>query len=261
MSRMGDVLVVADGPVVWATIDRPAARNSLSLSVVEGLEAALANALDRQAKVVVLRGAGGNFCAGADLTVVRPIAGDPVALGRYVDRLVAITERLESGPFVSVAVVEGSALAGGCELLLACDLSLAAADARIGDRHLEYGLAPGAGGSVRLVRALTKARARYLLLTGEAITGTEAAEWGLVTRAVPPEAVEEAAQALVARLSCRSGDALRAVKQMAVQTAEGTLAEGLRAERRLFLAHMAASTDVKEGLAAFAERRPPEFQS
>jgi enoyl-CoA hydratase len=260
--RAGDVIVTVDGPVVRAVIDRPRARNAINEGVVDGLEAALETADSSGAKVVVLSGAGGHFCAGADLELVQTIVADGERMADYVTRLADIADRLESGPFVSVAVVEGFALAGGCELLLACDLVLASTEARIGDRHLEFGLAPGAGGSVRLVRTLPKAQARYLLLTGEAITGAEAAAWGLVTRAVPPSDLEAAVGEVVARLASRSGDALRAVKRMAGAVgSERPVNEALLAEREIFLDFMATSLDVKEGLTAFAEGRPPRFQS
>jgi enoyl-CoA hydratase/carnithine racemase len=256
------VTVAVDGPVVRATIDRPGARNAINQAVVDGLEAALDTAESTGAKVVVLRGAGGTFCAGADLELVQSLVGDTEQMAAYVGQLANITERLESGPFVSVAVVEGFALAGGCELLLACDMAVASEDARIGDRHLEFGLAPGAGGSVRLLRALPKARARYLLLTGDAIKGTQAAEWGLVTLAVPPAELDATAEAFVDRLASRSGDALRAVKCMAGAVGtERPVNEAMLAEREIFLDFMAKSRDVKEGLAAFAEDRVPRFES
>src|SRR5687767_13750953 len=129
------VTVAVDGPVVRATINRPRARNAINLAVVDGLEAALDTAESSGAKVVVLRGSGGTFCAGADLKLVQALVGDTEQMAAYVGRLANITERLESGPFVSLAVVDGFALAGGCELLLACDLALASDEARIGDRH------------------------------------------------------------------------------------------------------------------------------
>ncbi len=259
-TRAGDVVVAVDGSVVRVTIDRPAARNAINEAVVDGLEAALDVAEASRARVVVLRGAGGTFCAGADLKLVQTLIGDRELMAGYVTRLANVTERLESGPFVSVAVVEGFALAGGCELLLACDISVAADVARIGDRHLEYGLAPGAGGSVRLVRALPKAQARYLLLTGQAITGTQAAEWGLVTLAVPGVDLDTTAERIVGRLASRSGDALRAVKAMV--TAAGTersVNEAMLAEREIFVDFISTSPDVKEGLSAFAEGRPTRF--
>ncbi|MGH9040048.1 MAG: enoyl-CoA hydratase/isomerase family protein [Acidimicrobiia bacterium] len=260
--RVGDVIVAVDGHVVRATIDRPKARNAINEAVIDGLEGALDAAEDAGARVVVLRGAGGSFCAGADLRLVQTLVADRELMAGYVTRLANLTERLESGPFVSVAIVEGFALAGGCELLLACDLSLAGTEARIGDRHLEFGLAPGAGGSVRLVRALPKAQARYLLLTGDTITGAEAAAWGLVTRAVPAGELDAAAGALVTRLANRSADALRTVKRMlgAIGT-ERSVNEAILAEREIFLEFMATSPDVKEGLTAFGEGRAPKFQS
>ncbi len=256
------VTVAVDGAVVRATIDRPGARNAINQAVVDGLEAALDTAEASGAKVVVLRGAGGTFCAGADLKLVQSLVSDREQMAAYVGRLTTIAERLESGPFVSVAVVEGFALAGGCELLMACDLALSSTEARIGDRHLEFGLAPGAGGSVRLIRALPKARARYLLLTGEAITGAQAADWGLVTLAVPPAQLDATAEVLVGRLPSRSGDALRAVKHMAGAVGtERPVNEAMLAEREIFLDFIATSADVKEGLAAFAEGRAPRFES
>jgi enoyl-CoA hydratase/carnithine racemase len=261
-NRAGDVVVAVDGPVVRATIDRPGARNAINEAVVEGLEAALDTAEAAGARVVVLRGAGATFCAGADLKLVQTLVGDRELMAGYVTRLADVTERLESGPFVSLAVVEGFALAGGCELLMACDLAVASTEARIGDRHLEFGLAPGAGGSVRLVRALPKAQARYLLLTGEAITGAQAAAWGLVTLAAPPAELDATAEALIGRLASRSGDALRAVKRMVTAVGpEWPVNEAMRAEREIFLDFISTSADVKEGLSAFAEGRAPRFET
>jgi enoyl-CoA hydratase/carnithine racemase len=256
------VTVAVDGPVVRATIDRPKARNAINEAVVDGLEAALDTAESTGAKVVVLRGAGGTFCAGADLKLVQRLVGEREQMAGYVTRLANVAERLESGPFVTVAVVEGFALAGGCELLMACDLALASTEARIGDRHLEFGLAPGAGGSVRLVRALPKAQARYLLLTGEAITGAQAAAWGLVTLAVPPAELDAAAEQIVDRLASRSGDALRATKCMAGAVGpERPVHEAMLAEREIFLDFISTSPDVNEGLSAFAEGRAPRFET
>lgn len=260
--RVGDVTVAVDGPVARATIDRPGARNAINQAVVDGLEAALDTAEAAGAKVVVLRGAGGTFCAGADLKLVQTLVAEREQMAGYVTRLADVTERLESGPFVSLAVVEGFALAGGCELLMACDLAVASTEARIGDRHLEFGLAPGAGGSVRLARALPKAQARYLLLTGEAITGAQAAAWGLVTLAVAPTELEATSEALIGRLASRSGDALRAVKAMVgVVGPERSVHEAMLAEREIFLDFISTSPDVKEGLSAFAEGRAPRFET
>lgn len=256
-TRIGDVLIVEDGPVLRATIDRPEARNAISPSVVEGLAAAVARARDSGANVLAVRGAGGTFCAGADLAFVLSAIEGPGAMEAnggfmsFVAGLAAVLDELEAAPFATVAVVDGFALAGGCELLLACDVVVADEAARIGDRHLELGLLPGAGGSVRLYRALSPARARWLLLSGEMITGREAADWGLVTRAVPAGELEATAEAMIARLASRSGAALAGAKTMIGAVRDVPVADGVTAERAVFAEHMAKSDDVRAALARF----------
>ena len=254
---IGDVVLVEDGPVLRATIDRPDARNAISPSVMEGLEGAVRRARQTDARVLVLRGAGGTFCAGADLAFVLSTIDQPGALepdGEFasvIRRLNDVLLEIEAAPFASVAVVEGFALAGGCEILMACDVVVADEAARIGDRHLELGLLPGGGGSVRMHKALTPARARWLLLSGEMISGREAAEWGLVTRAVPAERLDEVAEAMIARLASRSADALSGVKEMITAVRDIPVPDGIDAERRVFLDHMAKSGDVRAALARF----------
>jgi enoyl-CoA hydratase len=257
--RVGDVVLVEDGGVLRATIDRPEARNAISPSVIEGLEAAVRRARDGGAQVLVLRGAAGTFCAGADLEWVLSTIDQPGALedgGAFasgIRRLNDVFLGLEAAAFAAVAVVEGFALAGGCELLLACDVVVAAENARLGDRHLELGLLPGAGGSVRLHKALTPARSRWLLLSGEMIFGREAAEWGLVTRAVPAEQLDEVAEAMIARLASRSGDAIAGMKAMIGAGRDIPVPEGIAAEQRVFLEHMGKSDDLRAALARFLQ--------
>ena len=255
--RIGDVVLHEDGPVVRATIDRPDARNAISPSVMVGLEGAVRRARDTGARVLVLRGAGGTFCAGADLAFVLSTINQPGALdpdgefGSVIHRLNDVLLEIEAAPFASVAVVEGFALAGGCEILMACDVVVADEAARIGDRHLELGLLPGGGGSVRMHKALTPARARWLLLSGEMISGREAADWGLVTRAVPADRLDELAEAMIARLASRSADALSGVKEMIAAVRDIPVPDGIEAERRIFVDHMAKSDDVRAALARF----------
>ena len=265
--RVGDVVLVEEpgdsgvspgtGVVLRATIDRPEARNAISPSVVDGLEAAVRRARDVDARVLVIRGAGGTFSAGADLAFVLSTIDQPGAIedggafASVIRRLNDVLDEIEAAPFASVAVVDGFALAGGCEILLACDVVVADEAARIGDRHLELGLLPGGGGSVRLYRALSPARARWLLLSGEMISGREAAEWGLVTRAVPRGELDGAAEAMIARLASRSGDALAGAKEMIAAVRDVPVADGLAAEQRIFLDHMAKSEDVRAALARF----------
>ncbi|MFB6398026.1 enoyl-CoA hydratase/isomerase family protein [Polymorphospora lycopeni] len=254
------VLTAVEPYVVRATINRPARRNAIDLAVIEGLERAIDLADATGARALVLRGAAGTFCAGADLRVLEEMSVDPHRVETFMVRLALVLRRLETARFVSVAVVEGHAVAGGCEILLACDISVAATDARIGDRHLEYGLAPAAGGSVRLARTLPKARGNYLLLTADLLTGREAADWGLVSVAVPPADLESRVDALVDRLAGHSADALAVVKKMVWTADHEPRPDAMSWERRLFLRHL-GSDDVSEGLRAFRERRRPAFRA
>ncbi|MEJ2866205.1 enoyl-CoA hydratase/isomerase family protein [Actinomycetospora sp. OC33-EN08] len=250
------VLTRDDGPAVHVTIDRPEARNALSPAVLAGLRDALDHAEEAGAGIVVLRGTGGTLSAGADLHHVRRMLADGARdeLGAYLVDIGAVCDRLESGPWVSVAVVEGYALAGGCELLLACDLSVVTEDALVGDRHLEHGLLPGAGGSVRLPRALPAPLARRLLYTGEMIDGATAGAWGLVSHTAAPGGSEEVLAALVARLARHGPDALARMKQRYRAAAPAADPGLLAAERAALLEHLTTSRTVTDGLAAFARR-------
>jgi enoyl-CoA hydratase/carnithine racemase len=257
--RFGDVVIVEDGPVLRATIDRPEARNAISPSVMEGLEAAVRRAREINARVLVLRGAGGTFCAGADLdfvlsTIDQPGAMEPDgAFASVIRRLNDVLLEMEAAPFATVAIVDGFALAGGCEMLMACDVVVADERARIGDRHLELGLLPGGGGSVRMHKALTPARSRWLLLSGEMISGQEAADWGLVTRAVPGDRLDEVAERMIARLASRSADALAGAKEMIDAVRDIPVPDGIEAERRIFVDHMSKNDEVRASLARFLQ--------
>jgi enoyl-CoA hydratase/carnithine racemase len=256
--RVGDVVISAADGVVTALIDRPLARNAINAAVIDGLDEVMRLACAADARAMVIRGAGGTFCSGADLRELAELRQYPDQLNEFMTRLGDILERIEVAPFPVIAIVEGHAVAGGLELLLACDVVIAATTAKIGDRHLEYGLVPAAGASVRLTNRLPAARARYLLLSADLLTGAEAADWGLITRAVPPGELERFTQLLVGRLASRGVSAAATVKAMAANARERPASEALPRERALFLQHM-KSRDAAEGLTAFLERRPPDF--
>jgi enoyl-CoA hydratase len=269
-SRVGDVLVDVEPPgpgcggtVVRATLDRPTARNPLGPAMLEGLASAVETAEAHEAAVLVVRGAGGTLSAGADLRHVRDLAGDRTEMRRYLAQIGAVLDSLESASCVTVAVVGsgGYALAGGCELLLACDLAVVSADSGVGDRHLEYGLLPGAGGSVRLPRALLPALARRLLATGEILDGTTAHAWGLVSHVAAPADLEGTVEALVARLARHSPSALHAMMRLARSSIPPTDPAALAAEREAAVAHLTNSATVREGLDAFTSGRSPDFSA
>ncbi|MEP6609794.1 MAG: enoyl-CoA hydratase/isomerase family protein, partial [Burkholderiaceae bacterium] len=167
-SRVGDVVIRLMPGVVDATLDRPEVINALNDALVNGLERAITLAEETDSILLVLRGAGGNFCAGADLKYVSTLIGDlENSLFPYIGRLRNVCDALANSSFISLAIIEGYALAGGFEILMACDLAVATTTAAIGDRHLEYGLAPGLGASVRVAHHLSSKQARYLAFTGE----------------------------------------------------------------------------------------------
>ncbi len=257
--RTGGVVTVIDGAVARVVIDRAEARNALSPGVIGGLQGAITAATDAGCSVMVLRGAGGTLSAGADLKYLQGIRHDPPALRAYITSIGETIQRLADAPFISVGVVEQYALAGGCEILLACDLAVVSKEARIGDRHLEYGLLPGAGGSVRLARSVPAAVARRLLFTGEMIDGAAAARAGLVSHAVPGVEVDSEVDALVTRLAGLSGSALSQMKGLYLAAMTTDPDTAMAAEREILIRHLSDDPAAAEGLAAFAEGRAPDF--
>ena len=251
------VTVDADG-IMTATINRPRAMNALSPSVLDGLVGAVRRAESGAAPVLVIRGQGGTLSAGADLGHLLSVIDDESAAIEYVRSIGRTNRIIETSTVVSVAVVDGYALAGGCELLLSCDLGVAGSAARIGDRHLEYGLLPGAGGSVRLPRAIAPALARRLMITGEMVDGRTAHEWGLVSHLADDGDIEATLTTLTQRLARHSPTALAAMKRMILGRSGDAIDDALEFELEVFAEHLRTPA-LREGLAAFAGHRPPQF--
>ena len=167
--------------------------------------------------------------------------------------------RIEGFPTPVIAAVNGLALAGGLELLLACDLVVAAESAKLGDAHANYGLTPGGGSSVRQHRKIGQIRAKQLIFTGDFLPARQLMEWGLINHVVPDDALGTAVDELVGTLAQRSPIGLRRMKRMIDDGLEQSLPAALRYELSLNAQH-AASHDRMEGLAAFAEKRKPAFE-
>lgn len=241
------------------TLDRADALNALSEELLDGLHAAVDEVVAAGCPVAVVRGNGPALSAGADLPHLLGLRSDPGALRAYIARIGRALDTLEAAPFVSLCVVDGYGLAGGCELMLACDLVVASSQAKLGDRHMEYGLLPGAGGSVRLPRALPAALARRLLYTGEIIDGDTAAAWGLVGWSVPPESLEGTVDDVVARLLRHSPAALALQKRLYAEGLETDRRTALDHELDVAVDHITHHPDVEEGLSAFREKRTPAF--
>ena len=249
-----EVLVERRGAVQVITINRPEARNALNGAVAVGIRDAV-DELDGSddLRVGVLTGAGGTFSAGMDLKAF--LKGEmPSFPGRG---LCGITQTPPRKPLVGAA--EGWALAGGFELLLACDLVVAGASARFGVPEVTRSLVAGAGGALLLAQRVPRALALELLLTGDPISAARAAEIGLVNRVVDDGKALEEALALAMRIAANAPLAVMATKQIALSA--GDWAAGQRwDEAARVMGPVFTSDDAKEGARAFAERRPPVWQ-
>jgi enoyl-CoA hydratase/carnithine racemase len=258
--RIGSVDVRISDAVVYATLDRPKVRNAIDADMVTGLSFAVDVAERRHHRLLMIRGAGGSFCAGADLGDVERLRSEPQLLDDFMRRLGEVLDRIEAGSFASLAVVEGHAVAGGLEILLACDLSVAATTARIGDGHVRYGLVPAAGSSVRLTSALTPARSNYLLLTGNLLTGQQAGDWGLVSAVAEPGDLDDVVESIVDSVIRRGRATTAAIKTMTASARERPQPEALGVEREIFGRHI-QSDEATAGLAAFRSRGTPVAES
>lgn len=258
---MTDTLQVEQrGAVLWLTLNRPAAMNALSPAMVGALDAAIeAAGNDDTVRCLVIGGTGRAFCAGADLKAVREeIGDDDGAMRRFLERAAGTMSRIERLPKPVIAAVNGLALAGGLETVLACDLVVAAQSARFGDAHVNFGLLPGGGSSVRLPRKLGPNRAKYLLFSGEAVAASEFVACGFVHQVVPDGELAAAVDRLAQSIAAKSPLVLRRLKQLVDAGLDQPRETALQLELVAAEAH-ASSHDLKEGLAAFAERRPPRF--
>lgn len=251
---------------VWRiTLDRPDARNALSEPMLEELDSALGDAaVSSDARLVLLTGEGPHFCAGADLGEIDSDTRGPGG-ARYESVFEQVLSGIADHPLPVMAVVQGAALGAGCQITVACDLAIAATDARIGIPASRLGIIINFENVQRLVLSVGPKRAGEILFTGKPITGETAAAWGLVNEAVEPSALDARAEelagqiAIAAPLSVRgSKRGIRAVLQKLSIDRE---TEGFRvADFDMMAADAFSSEDLKEGVRAFKEKRDPEFR-
>jgi enoyl-CoA hydratase/carnithine racemase len=258
---MSTVRTRRDGRVLYATLDRPQALNSMNPELVVDLRRVIAeSARDDGLGVLVIEGDERAFCAGADLAFVRGVFDDRARFHAYVHSLNEMMFELEASPLVTLAAIRGYAVAGGLELLLACDLALAADDAKIGDQHANYGLMPGAGGSQRLVRQIGLQAARELLFTGRWMSGTEAAAAGLVLRSHPSAELAGAVAELAGTIAAKSRAAGAYTKRAVNRGMDLPLPYAMDQEVFSLFEYFSSSPDPREGLEAFAAKRAPVFR-
>jgi enoyl-CoA hydratase/carnithine racemase len=249
-----------ENQVATLRLNRPDALNALSLALLEDFSNAVTSiAGNDSVKALVVRGAGRAFCAGADLLEFDAAFDDPARFNPYVELLNRCFLQLEDLPVPVLAVVQGFALAGGLELAMACDMIIAADDARLGDQHANFGLMPGGGSTQRLPRRVGMQRAMELLTTGRWLSGREAAEWGLALRSAPADKLEEELESILALLRPKSRTGLGWIKSITQRGRDLPLRDGVALEGSAFVQYFTTSPHPRQGIEAFKEKRQPEF--
>jgi enoyl-CoA hydratase len=243
------------GAIGVITINRPEAKNAVNGDVAEGIEAAI-DELEEDASVFVglITGAGDVFCAGADLKAIN--SGDAARLNTARGGFAGITNRERTKPII--AAVDGPALAGGCEIVLACDLVVASTNARFGVPEVKRSLVAAAGGLFRLGRKLPRNIAMELIMTGDPISAERAYGFGLVNELVEPGEALTAAEALAQRICANAPVAVRESRKVALAATDADDSIGWKMSMDAMGVAM-SSADFSEGLTAFIEKRDPQW--
>lgn len=255
MSEFETILVTRTDRVATITLNRPEALNALNSQVMTEVTTAAAE-LDNDPSVgaIIVTGNEKAFAAGADIKEMADLSFADVYSADFFE----LWSKFAATRTPTIAAVAGYALGGGCELAMMCDILIAADSAKFGQPEIKLGVLPGMGGSQRLTRAIGKAKAMDLILTGRTIDAVEAERAGLVSRLVPADSLIDEALAVAETIAGMSLSASRMAKEAVNRAFESSLAEGLLYERRLF--HSAfATADQKEGMAAFTEKRAANF--
>ncbi|NBA97696.1 enoyl-CoA hydratase [Pseudomonas sp. R5(2019)] len=251
------ILLEVRGRVGLITLNRPQALNALNAQIISELNQAL-DTLEADSTIgcIVLTGSAKAFAAGADIKEMAELTYPQI----YLDDLFTDSDRVANRRKPIIAAVSGFALGGGCELALMCDFILAADNARFGQPEINLGVLPGMGGTQRLTRAVGKAKAMELCLTGRLMDAEEAERAGVVARIVPQADLLEEALKVADKIASKSLPVAMMVKESVNRAFEVSLSEGVRFERRVFHAAFAMQ-DQKEGMAAFIAKREAKFEN
>jgi enoyl-CoA hydratase len=254
---MSDLLVEFTDNVLTLTLNRPSVMNALTREMVRELKQTLHEAArDAHTRVVMLRGAGEHFCSGADIRVEKNCTLPEYR--EFVSDIQDLTRALQNLDAVSIAVMQGYCLGGGAEIACACDLRVAAADARVGFPEVGIGLTTTSGAAQFLPRLVGMARAKEIMLTGDWVEAERAERVGLINHVVPRQALDAAALELAAKLKTRGPLAVATQKHLLDASADASLDALLRLEVEAILTTF-ASRDGQEGMSAFLEKRAPHF--
>ncbi|WP_339473533.1 enoyl-CoA hydratase [Pseudomonas fluorescens] len=250
------ILLENHGRVGLITLNRPQALNALNAQLVSEVNQAL-DALEADANIgcIVITGSKKAFAAGADIKEMAELTYPQI----YMDDLFSDSDRVANRRKPIIAAVNGFALGGGCELALMCDFILAGDNAKFGQPEINLGVLPGMGGTQRLTRAVGKAKAMEMCLSGRLIDAVEAERCGIVARIVPSDELLDEALKVAAVIASKSLPIAMMIKESVNRAFEVNLTEGVRFERRVFHAAF-ATQDQKEGMAAFVAKRTPEFK-
>ena len=251
------VLLEKDGALAILTLNRPDKLNAMNEDLLRRLRERLDELNeDDTVRVVIVTGAGRAFMAGADLEAMANMSRDEaVEFSRSGSAVLQMIEEMDK---IFIAAVNGDAYGGGCELMCACDLRLAAEDAMIGQPEVSVGIHPGFGGTQRLPRLVGLTRAKEMIITGQPISAAEAKEAGLVNRVVPADRLLEEARALAEKILEQGPVAVRAAKRLLNRSLDLTLTEGLELESNAF-GESFESGQAREGMEAFLEKRKPQW--
>lgn len=260
------IIVEEKGDVTKITLNRPEKLNAMSPEVIAEVKGALENARESPSRVIVITGAEMEgkrkmFSTGADLTKsgIDPFSPKPDTIRASSTRGQEMCNMITEYEKPVIAMVNGLALGGGCETVLACDIAVASEDAEIGLPEISLGIIPGWGGTQRLPRKVGPSKARQMILTGERISAREAERIGLVDIVVPRDRLEEVTMEVAGKLANKSPVMLRLAKRAINRGLETSLKDGLKIENDAFV-ECFSTEDVKEGMKAFFEKRPPKFK-
>jgi 2-(1,2-epoxy-1,2-dihydrophenyl)acetyl-CoA isomerase len=255
-------LEMREGSVAVITLNRPAALNALTIEMAREFISAVGEARERDARAIVLTGAGRAFCAGGDLREMRKVAEKEGRVEAFFDEPLGLLNEcillLQEAPLPIIAAVNGAASGGGCNLALACDIVIAAESARFNQAFVKVGLSPDCGGTYVLPRLVGTKRAAELMMTGDAVDARSAAEMGMINRAVADGELMNEALALAVRLAQSPTASIAKTKRLLAESAVNNLAAQLEAERQAQI-ESGQTKDFLEGVAAFVEKRPPRF--
>jgi cyclohex-1-ene-1-carboxyl-CoA hydratase len=252
-----EILTETHGRVALVTLNRPAQLNALNDALMDALGAALLRFdADDGIGAIVITGGPKAFAAGADIGAMADWSCMDVHRDRFITRNWETIRQVRKPVLAAVA---GYAMGGGCELALACDIVVAADSARFALPEIKLAMLPGAGGTQRLPHAIGKAKAMDMCLSARLLDAQEADRYGLVSRVVPDDRLLDETLALAARIAGYSLPALVAIKESVNRAWEGSLTEGILFERRALYTRF-ASADAHEGMHAFLDKRPPDFQ-